>query len=87
MNKAEIYVTRMRYLKDRRSGRTPAYTQYELYIDSVLIYKRIAGNHFLSVTSFKKWCLRTPKIVELGIMEIKVHKATTYSLGFNAQNL
>lgn len=82
---AVIYVTRMRYLRDGRTGRTPAYTKYELCVDNETIFIRRAGDSFKNVKQFKKWCLQTQKVIDLGITEIEIRKPTTYSLGFNAQ--
>lgn len=84
---AVIYVTRMRYLRDGRTGRTPTYTEYKLYIDNELIFQRRAGGFFKSVKQFKKWCLQSKKVIDLGITEITIEKPTTHNLGFHPSSL
>lgn len=80
--KAEIKTVRYRYLRDGRTGRTPTYTEWTLYINGEEILKRKAGQYFNTITQFEKACKE-----KYNLTEITRLKPYTVSLGFNAQAL
>lgn len=72
-------------MRDPLTRKTPSYTEYELYFNENIIYKRQAGNVFKKVDQFKKWCLDSPKCKELEITEIEILKPEIHHLEFICQ--